>query len=582
LIDSDLDGVNDTIEVALGSNPRSTDTDSDGISDLDEWNEGTDLNHWDTDLDLVPDGKERTFGSSPTMADSDGEGLSDYLEFLLNSNPNSEDTDMDGASDLLEYQQNSSLLHTDSDGDLAFDGAEYLHGSNPTDGDSDGDSIIDGYEYIYGSNPQSSDSDGDGVPDDLEISLLLDLMNPDSDGDSIDDWTELQWGSSPYATDSDWDGIPDNLDPDTFSEWDGPVVLVYSQDATNETLDFAAELAQYVDVIVTTLDDLLESYSDYPYIVLVGRPDPASYNVERLIYDLLEDTGTVLSEMMLPDSHEAAVRHGVWNSTQTVAILSTAFTSDVFTVLQILRGRDVTILPDYVMLDYDATAIIHSNNQTHYAVFVNSIDTIKATGSVVSLAFNGPVMPMFSITRYNETTSPHVFTHRNGLAADEVALHNYIQLEMHRGESALVATTIIMFYRHSDIDLIPDGVMDGVGDIGEDTLTLYYYDDIAARWEPVSTNLAWVISFGKNDTDIEIYGEVYAGYVWAEVTDFPLLTVAGTMLGWSAPAPPWALILSIVGGGFAVAAFVLIFRRWRRNRSYGKKMGLFDELLESS
>lgn len=88
--DSDGDGLNDQLELSIGSNPRRKDTDSDGLSDYLEWNVVlSDPNKQDSDSDGLIDGLEHDFyHTSPILADSDGDQLSDETELLeLNRNP---------------------------------------------------------------------------------------------------------------------------------------------------------------------------------------------------------------------------------------------------------------------------------------------------------------------------------------------------------------------------------------------------------------------------------------------------------------------------------------------------------------
>jgi hypothetical protein len=63
--DSDADGLSDTEELALGTNPHNADTDGDGLSDYYEANNGT----------------------SPLLYDTDGDGYSDGYEVSADTNP---------------------------------------------------------------------------------------------------------------------------------------------------------------------------------------------------------------------------------------------------------------------------------------------------------------------------------------------------------------------------------------------------------------------------------------------------------------------------------------------------------------
>lgn len=81
--------------------PLDIDTDADGLIDSDEINIGTDPNNPDTDADGLLDGTEVEMGcTDPLNSDSDGDGLSDGHEVsALGTDPCSADTDGDGVGD---------------------------------------------------------------------------------------------------------------------------------------------------------------------------------------------------------------------------------------------------------------------------------------------------------------------------------------------------------------------------------------------------------------------------------------------------------------------------------------------------
>ena len=85
-------------EEAENENPY-LDSDSDGVTDTDEEALGTDPNNPDTDGDGIADGEEIYLGTDPLDPDTDDDGLSDGVEKLLVTDPLDEDTDDDGVSD---------------------------------------------------------------------------------------------------------------------------------------------------------------------------------------------------------------------------------------------------------------------------------------------------------------------------------------------------------------------------------------------------------------------------------------------------------------------------------------------------
>lgn len=76
--DSDADGILNTEEKELGTDPYSADTDADGLNDYYEINESkTDPLKADTDADGIYDGDELDLGLNPLKSDSKGDGIKD-------------------------------------------------------------------------------------------------------------------------------------------------------------------------------------------------------------------------------------------------------------------------------------------------------------------------------------------------------------------------------------------------------------------------------------------------------------------------------------------------------------------------
>ncbi len=75
--DSDKDGLLDSEEFVIGTDPYNPDTDGDLLSDLMELSLGLDPNDWDTDNDLLVDGVEEGPGNSTDghVEDTDNDGI---------------------------------------------------------------------------------------------------------------------------------------------------------------------------------------------------------------------------------------------------------------------------------------------------------------------------------------------------------------------------------------------------------------------------------------------------------------------------------------------------------------------------
>lgn len=176
VLDSDFDGLSDTRERRLGTDPFDADTDGDRVRDGAEVQRGS-----DPLLADAPGGK----GHERTANDADGDGLPDDVEMRLQTDPQVADTDSDGIGD----------------------GVEVHEGSDPVDyhdapQDSDGDGLPDHTERRLNLDPYSADTDNDGVSD----------GDADPDGDRLSNMREIAWGTNPYHADTDLDSVMDGAE----------------------------------------------------------------------------------------------------------------------------------------------------------------------------------------------------------------------------------------------------------------------------------------------------------------------------------------------------------------------------------
>lgn len=540
LNDTDSDGLNDSEEWELGTNPSDPDTDGDGLSDYIEERVPpfTDPLHYDTDGDGVDDGEERNQRSNPHLRDTDGDGLTDKEERFYGTNPRKNDTDDDGLTDKEEIDLGSDPLSPDSDGDLMFDSYENSTGADPNSNDTDGDGLGDGYEVFYDTDPINNDTDGDGLGDGEEIDMYLDPLNNDTDGDGLSDGSEIENGTDPLIEDTDGDGIPDGEDDDSTIKFVDSLVLVF--DPTESTSEFALNLAEYTNVTVLTVDDLLANHTNESRIVLVGDPNEGG-EVGNLIASLLADCGDVLGNMMTYEFDRLAVRHGIWNATQTVVMLSNPLYNDHLSVLGILREKNVTVMESFVMVEYCKNLKVMDFEGNQYDFFaLDEIDVVKQTDTMVSaLTTVEDTRPQVQIWRFNSSTTLYQLDHSSGLRAWESSTGKYVQVEIedlaHPGVDVYEKIQMRIYYTMEELDLNGDGDLDDPEDLNENTLLLFAFDMDTGSWTRLDPALEWVIEVGVNTTDVELYGNSYAGYIWATVSQASLFGIGGMKNAFESP-----------------------------------------------
>lgn len=156
--DDDRDGLKESYELRIGTDPLNPDSDGDGLKDGDEaLKYKTNPLKVDTDEDGLTDYDEvMKYSTDPTKADTDGEGLKDGEEILkYKTSPLNPDTDGDGLSDYKEVMETKTdPLKADTDGDGLKDGEEItVYKTDPLKADTDGGTVNDGTEITKGTNP---------------------------------------------------------------------------------------------------------------------------------------------------------------------------------------------------------------------------------------------------------------------------------------------------------------------------------------------------------------------------------------------------------------------------------------------
>ena len=228
LHDGDSDGLWDSKELWVKTDPYNPDTDGDGLTDYEEVIiYRTNPANPDTDGDGWGDKKEIEEKTSPQRPDTDGDGIIDSLDW----NPMDNDQDRDGLIDEIEIKFGTDINNPDTDGDGISDKDEFYRGLNPFgEGlvDSDKDGLLDIDEIFYKTDRFNSDTDGDGISDKDEVDNLTNPFGEgdmDFDGDGISDKDEKKYETNPTNEDTDSDNMSDyeeifvhKTDPNKFDE----------------------------------------------------------------------------------------------------------------------------------------------------------------------------------------------------------------------------------------------------------------------------------------------------------------------------------------------------------------------------
>ena len=191
-LDSDNDGVGDNADVFPMDASETMDSDNDGEGD----NADT-----DDDNDGLLDTEETTLGTDPFDEDTDGDEVNDKDDALPLDASETMDTDGDGIGDNTD---------TDDDADGLFDLDELSKGTDRLDPDSDDDGVLDGDDVFPMDASETMDSDNDGVGDNADAFPNDPLETVDTDADGVGDNADAFPENPKETLDSDGDGMGDN------------------------------------------------------------------------------------------------------------------------------------------------------------------------------------------------------------------------------------------------------------------------------------------------------------------------------------------------------------------------------------
>ena len=319
-LDSDGDGVSDTLDVFPFDSTQQYDTDEDGYgdnkdgingdafpnnpeqySDLD--NDGFGDNQFGLEGDLFPDNSEQ-------WSDSDGDGFGDnssgYLGDQFIDDPTQwNDTDKDGYGDNQAGNSPDACPNIAGYSNIDRFGCidtDFDYYSNP----SEGYGVEDGADALPNDNTQWRDFDGDGYGDNQDgnspdacpsvfgnstMEIRADgtttekLGCLDTDGDSYDDSSDFDPSDSTEWFDGDEDGIGSNSDYD-----DNEGLIATKEDYCNIKGDISATCAVYNDLEYQDYlsRDKAEGESDLTYPVWLAQRESGLSDDEGLMGAIID------------------------------------------------------------------------------------------------------------------------------------------------------------------------------------------------------------------------------------------------------------------------------------------------------
>lgn len=235
--DTDNDGLTDTEEKDLGTNPNDPDTDNDNLTDGFEVDNSTPSDPLDP-KDMDSDGNGVNDGSE----DFDNDGLTNQQEQDLGTDPNNPDTNNNGIPDGQEDFDSDGLTNE-------------FESNNP----GSGNTTLD---------PNKQDSNGNGVPDSQE----------DFDNDGLTNLEEQENNTNPYNPDTDGDGILDG------EEVDGCIYVTNTTTCSNITFPPTDPTDENSAPVLATDDSVLTPVSEEENTNIISIiVDAISSSIQNLV-----------------------------------------------------------------------------------------------------------------------------------------------------------------------------------------------------------------------------------------------------------------------------------------------------------
>jgi|SaaInl5LU_22_DNA_1037371.scaffolds.fasta_scaffold01718_11 hypothetical protein len=210
-VDSDSDGVVDSLDAFPADENETVDTDQDGVGDNGDAFPEDATETVDTDQDGVGDNTDAFPEDETETVDTDGDGTGDNSDAFPEDATETADTDADGVGDNGDAFPEDETETTDTDGDGTGDNSDAFPEDATETADTDGDGLGDNSDP-FPAVPSGDDADNDGVIDSLDAFPQDPEESVDTDGDGTGDNGDAFPEDETETTDTDGDGTGDNAD----------------------------------------------------------------------------------------------------------------------------------------------------------------------------------------------------------------------------------------------------------------------------------------------------------------------------------------------------------------------------------
>jgi hypothetical protein len=291
-----------------------------------------------------------------------------------------------------------------------------------------------------------------------------------------------------------------------------------------------------------------ETLQDDGYIILIGNPSSPGdvwNEIEYLIAKYFGDT-ELLERMIESDRYRfatvtqmvlAGAPPGVIppaSDDQVIVMLTKPYPADHWRALAMLKSLKVKVLENSVEVIYPESKesfTVDAVNRIGCSVYAELVERVPTMG--------------VKISHYDDGTTPHQLTPETGLADDEVSVGKYIDVwlsdnvqDLAGGVDNIEQATLKIYYTALELDGTPgkNARCTEPGDINEQTLCLYRWDETQETWVKLSDNLGWVNSVGVDTNNVTLANTEYEGYIHANVGHLSLYALAGKIRPHPEPA----------------------------------------------